>query len=56
MTTLRTTTLALLLGLAGLPAFAFDMTFDLPRLDFPPTADATRSATTSTEVTVQATK
>ncbi|MFZ1661331.1 MAG: hypothetical protein WAT77_05180 [Paracoccaceae bacterium] len=56
MTTLRTTTLALLLGLAGLPAFAFDMTFDLPRLDFPPMADATQATTASTEIVVKATK
>jgi|JI7StandDraft_1071085.scaffolds.fasta_scaffold1223143_1 hypothetical protein len=56
MIKLRTTALALLLGAAALPASAFDMSFDLPRLDFPPTAEATQAATASTEVVVKATK
>ena len=42
MTVLRTTLLAALLGLAGLPAVANGVVIDLPRLEFPTGADVTR--------------
>lgn len=42
MTILRTALVATLLGLAALPAAAQGCAIDLPRLDFPADAEATR--------------
>lgn len=43
MTVFRTTLLAAVLGLAGLPAVANGVVIDLPRLEFPTGADVTRT-------------
>lgn len=46
MTILRTASVALLLGLAAVPAMADSFGIaDLPRLDFPTGADVTRACT-----------
>jgi len=52
MTTLRTATLAALLGLIGLPALADGLSFDLPRLEFPQAPDVTRAATSQSTTLV----
>lgn len=45
MTTLRTAILTVALALTAIPAAAEGFAFDLPRLEFPPTEQATRATT-----------
>ncbi|WP_284164096.1 hypothetical protein [Frigidibacter sp. SD6-1] len=45
MSLIRTASVAILLGLAALPAAAGGFSFDIPRLDFPTDAGVTRGCT-----------
>lgn len=45
MSLIRTTSVAILLGLAALPAAAGGFSFDIPRLDFPADPGVTRGCT-----------
>lgn len=53
MSFVRTAILSSLLGLVALPALADNLTFDLPRLDFPTAPEATRADAATVTVPVQ---
>lgn len=54
MSITRIAILSALLGLVALPALADNLTFDLPRLDFPTAPEATRADGSAVTVPVQA--